>query len=547
MSLFGALSSSVIGLNAQSEVLSVISDNLSNVNTTGYKANRVLFSQLVTSSGSAGSFNSGGVDTSVLRNQNQQGSFITTQNATDLAISGNGFFIVNDTVTSSSETSIFYTRAGAFAENSAGFLVTPSGHYLQGYETESDGTIVDNLLVESIALNSVGASAKATASLELGANLNSATTIGDYDTTAALTTTLDALVAAPTNADFVIDSRFYDAQGTARDVSFLFNKRGDNFWDFTAYTDGGNLLTGTSGTDTRIGNGTVRFNQDGSLKYISGDSISVNWNDGVPAGTIALDFGEYSGGLLATAGAGLTYTDDVLDVAIDSTTLSTANTYAVRWNDADTLEIHDGTSVIGSADVTATSTVRTLEFLSGGSPIGVRITLNDTFATAGTGPYPEAVGNFTLATQAASGAGDGTDGLIQFASTSNTIFATQDGFGSGTLGGVSVDADGFVIGSFTNGESKKLYKLAIGIFQNPAGLAAASGTLLTETDQSGSVLIKEANVGGTGGIVSGSLEQSTADIANEFSQMIVTQRAFQANSTIISTADQMLNELLQLR
>jgi flagellar hook protein FlgE len=104
-----------------------------------------------------------------------------------------------------------------------------------------------------------------------------------------------------------------------------------------------------------------------------------------------------------------------------------------------------------------------------------------------------------------------------------------------------------VAGTFTNGETKKLFKVAIAIFQNPRGLESISGSLLRTTDQSGQALIKEPGVSGTGRIVSGALEGSATDIATEFSAMIVAQRAFQANSKVITTVDQMLNDLLQLR
>jgi flagellar hook protein FlgE len=110
-----------------------------------------------------------------------------------------------------------------------------------------------------------------------------------------------------------------------------------------------------------------------------------------------------------------------------------------------------------------------------------------------------------------------------------------------------VTEDGFVTGSFTNGESKKLFKLVIGVFQDPNRLDAVSANLFRETDASGRPLFKQAGIGGTANVASGSLEQSTVDIANEFSNMIVSQRAFQASSKIVSTVDQMLNELLQLR
>src|SRR6478736_4330493 len=114
MGLFGALTSGVSGLNAQGQAISVISDNLANTNTIGYKSSRSLFAQLVTSSGASGTtYNSGGVATAVQRDQTTQGSFISSTSKTDLAISGNGFFRVADTETNGSSTAYYYTRAGS--------------------------------------------------------------------------------------------------------------------------------------------------------------------------------------------------------------------------------------------------------------------------------------------------------------------------------------------------------------------------------------------------------------------------------------------------
>jgi flagellar hook protein FlgE len=550
MSLFGSLTASVSGLSSQGEAISVISDNLANLNTVGYKANRTLFQQMVTSSGVSGTlFNAGGTASSILRSQNIQGGLVATQSTTDLALSGTGFFVVTDNNANNSTTSTFYTRAGSFTEDSEGFLVSPAGNYLNGWRTESDGTIVNAQNVEAIELQSVGASARATTALSIGANLDSSESSHAYDSTISLAANLDAIVATPTNADYVTDARIYDSQGAARDVSIAFVKRSFNMWDWVMYTDGSNVFGGTEGTNTRIGNGTLRFDSEGQLKEATGLNQSIDWSNGVTDGSIALNFGDYTGGRVAAADAagGMEFGDDVLDIAVDNESFALGQ-YTMRYSAANTLELVDsGNNVVGTATLPATNSVRNLEFSNGGTSIGVRVTLDDTFATAGTGPYPEDVGTFTVSSLAQAGDGDGSNGIIQFASAYNTAFIDQNGFGSGTLNAVSVDANGFLIGNFTNGETKKLWKVAVAVFQNPAGLETISGSLLRETDLSGRPLLKEAGVAGTANMVSGSLEQSTVDIAGEFSNMIVAQRAYQAGSTVISTVDQMLNELMQLR
>jgi flagellar hook protein FlgE len=551
MSLFGSLTASVSGLTSPGEAISVISDNLSNLNTIGYKSNRALFQQMVTSSGVSGTlFNAGGTASNILRAQNIQGALVSTQSTTDLALSGSGFFVVTDNNANDTTTSTFYSRAGSFAEDSQGFLVSPNGNYLNGWRTESDGTLVNSQAVQAIELQSVGASARATTTLAVGANLDSGESAHTYDTSTTLNANLLSVVGTPTNADYVTDARIYDSQGKARDVSVAFVKRAYNSWDWTLFTDGGNVFGGTSGTNSQLGSGTLRFDSDGKLKEATGLNQTVDWADGVSDGSIALDFGNFTGGRIATAdgAGGMEFGDAVLDIAVEDESFALGQ-YTVRYSAANTLELVDsGSTVVGTATLPATNSVRNVEFASGGSSIGVRVTLDDTFATSGgAGPFPVSVGTFTVSNLAASGNGDGTDGIIQFASAYNTAFIDQNGFGSGTLNAVTVDSNGFLIGNFTNGETKKLWKVAVAVFQNPSGLDTISGSLLRETDLSGRPLLKEAGVAGTASMVSGSLEQSTVDIAGEFSNMIVAQRAYQAGSTVISTVDQMLNELMQLR
>lgn len=553
MGLFGSLTASVSALGSQGEGISVISDNLANVNTIGYKGNRALFSQLVTGSGGGGtSYNAGGVGSAVQRSQDIQGSLLSTSNSTDLALQGDGFFIVTDSQTINTNTNTFYTRAGAFFENDEGFLVNADGLYLNGWETDSNGTILDTQQVVPIEVQSVGASARASAAVTIGANLTSNETLHAFDTDSTVAATLDAVVATPTTADYITDVRLYDSQGNARDVSIGFVKRAQNFWDWTMYTDGANIFGGTTGTNEQIGEGTLRFNEDGTLMYSTGLTVTADWADGSADGSLTLDFGEYTGGRIATADAagGAEYADGVLDMSITDSSF-TAGDYTIYWSAANTLTLYNNntTSIVGTASISAASSTRAVEFENGGSGLGFFLTVSSEVTDPG-GPYSLGgtdLGDLTVSNVAASGGGAGTDGMLQFSASYDTFFAEQDGFGSGTINSITVDEEGFVTGNFTNGETKRLFKVAIGVFPNPSGMESVSGTVLRASDASGAVLIKEAGVGSTGEVISGSLEQSTVDIAGEFSNMIVTQRAYQAASSVITTVDQMLNDLMQLR
>tara|TARA_R110000868_G_scaffold262401_1_gene520904 strand:- start:64428 stop:66095 length:1668 start_codon:yes stop_codon:yes gene_type:complete len=555
------MSSGVSGLLSQSESISVISDNLANVNTIGYKNTRTLFDQQVTSAGLSGTlYNAGGVGTSFNRFQNAQGSLLSTQSSTDLALSGNGFFTVVDSEEITTDTAYFYTRAGAFSEDNKGFLTNPSGQRLLGWRTESDGTIQDIQNPGPVELQSVSSSARPSTELDIGFNLTADEEIHSYDTLTTLAANLDAIVADPTQADFVADIRFYDSEGGARDVSMVFSKNANNSWDWSAYTDGSEIVTDlfgnpvASGTNAVIGRGELDFNRNGSLKYASGTSLTVPWSGGVEEGNVVVNFGDFTGGFLfddTTATAGMTFADGVLDVAMSeeasnspveggrvvSGSYTLANLGVVPGGYNIQITEPDGTSF--TAVMPTTNVNRTLEFTN-----GVTFTVSSAFdvTTWGGGTI-----DIPALAQNPLDEGRGTDGAVQFSSPYNTRFANQNGFGSGTLAAVGVDSDGYVIGSFTNGESKKLWQLVVAVFQDTAELEPVGNNLLRETDGSGGPLYKVAGVGGTAKIVSGALEQSTVDIAQEFSNMIVTQRAFQASSTIISTADQMLNELLQIR
>jgi flagellar hook protein FlgE len=545
------MTASVSGLNAQGQAISVISDNLSNTNTIGYKASRSLFSQMVTSSGVSGtSYNAGGTAASVGRDQGAQGSFVSSTSTTDLAISGNGFFRVADNKTNTTSTGFYFTRAGSFSQDKEGFLVNPDGYYLQGWKTDTDGTILNVQEPTAISLQSVGISAQPTTEFSLDANLNSTTVINPlYSTSATRNAALDAMLSDTSKADFTTDIRVYDAQGGARDMTVLFSKNSANSWDWQMVTDGSNVQGGVPGTTVRVGSGSLEFNSNGSLKnmkYDSGTALDIQWAGGVNASSISLNFGDFTGGKIVTGTtAGLQFADGVLNVTAEKPGLA-AGTYTLVNTAANQFTL---TTPMGTDVVTVNTPITgTQELYFANS--GVRITIDDTFdPDPGAGTYTPAVnaGTFTVGNVGPLDKGLGTDGITQLSAAFNTSAVNQNGFGAGTLSSIAIDADGFVNGTFTNGEVKKLYKVALAVFQNPNGLEVVNGSLLRTTDASGQALLKEPGVGGTGSIIGGSLEGSTTDIAGEFSNMIIAQRAFQASSKVITTVDQMLNELLQLR
>ncbi|MEQ9431057.1 flagellar hook-basal body complex protein, partial [Thalassospira sp.] len=207
MSLFGAMISGVSGLNAQSQNLGVISDNISNLNTIGYKGTIGRFSTLVTEAASDTRYTPGGVRFHPTALISKQGLLQATSSTTAAAISGDGFFIVRNTASPGSNDELFFTRAGDFKPDNDGYLRNTAGYYVQGWATDRDGQLLDtagNVTTSNssavtdlqvLDINSILTAAASTTSIEFGANLNSdetavvggtnaSTTLGiDYDTT----------------------------------------------------------------------------------------------------------------------------------------------------------------------------------------------------------------------------------------------------------------------------------------------------------------------------------------------------------------------------
>ncbi|NPU12704.1 flagellar hook protein FlgE [Bradyrhizobium sp. 83002] len=284
MSLSGALSSAISALNAQSSSLAMISDNISNADTTGYKTTSGLFEQLVTASSSSKAYSSGGVSVSGRSNITQQGLLAATTNATDVAIQGSGFFVATNSTSAGGET--FYTRNGAFSTDNAGYLQN-NGYYLEGWRTDASGNVVGNGLEPvntKVALTNGGATTKTS----LAANLPADAASGDT---------------------FSSSMTVYDSLGQAHTLNVNWTKSATaNEWTADiapATTSDGTVTSGTY---------TIDFNSDGSLSTVSSTNLGITWNNGAAASSITLSFGTTGGG-----------TDGLTQLASGSTTPSVSN------------------------------------------------------------------------------------------------------------------------------------------------------------------------------------------------------------------------------
>jgi flagellar hook protein FlgE len=302
MSLTGALSSAISALSAQSQSLSMISDNIANTSTTGYKTTSAMFDDLVTASSNATSYASGGVTVSGRANITQQGLLAATSNATDVAIQGSGFFVVTS---ATSGGTVSYTRNGAFSTDNAGYLEN-NGSYLEGWRTDADGNVVGNESasnLEAINTQVASTSGSATTKTTIAANLPSDAATGDTYTSSMTV---------------------YDSLGAANSMQVTWTKTGSNAWS-ASFANPTSTSDTTTATGTASGTIAITFNSDGSLASTSPSPATVavtGWTDGAADSTITMNLGTVGGtdGLTQYASGETTPTVNV--TSIDSDGLS---------------------------------------------------------------------------------------------------------------------------------------------------------------------------------------------------------------------------------
>ena len=271
MSLTGALSSAVSALSSQSQAIAMVSDNLANSSTYGYKTTYASFEQLVTGSSSAG-YSSGGVLVNSRSNVSEQGLLVSSSTATNLAISGSGFFVVSPS-TNSKE--VYYTRNGEFTADSDGYLIN-DGYYLMGWRTDADGNVLGSESESSLTAidtNVLASTASASTSATIQANLP------------ADASTLDT---------FTTDMSIYDSLGTAHTIEVTWTKTDTNEW--TASFGDPTLSSDTSVTTGTVTSSdiTVTFNSDGTLESTSPSSPTLTisgWTTNADNSSISMGLG----------------------------------------------------------------------------------------------------------------------------------------------------------------------------------------------------------------------------------------------------------------
>ena len=566
-----ALFTGLSGLMSNSRRLDVIGNNIANVNTTAYKSNRMTFSPTFSRnfslgtapSDATGGTNPGqvglGVSVSGTQRNFNNGAIGVTGVATDLAIEGDGFFIVNQAG------SQYYTRSGSFIRNPENGLVTQSGAKVMGYGVDDQFNIVEGNLVDLNIPVGTMTLAEQTRNVVFNGNLNAS---GEIATTGSIHESrvfyTDALgtpgteVTGATNLNtpiYVSDGaggfvQAFDGSATSITVSgvekggkdlgtAVFDiEAGTTFDDYIAFLDE------YMGLDSSAIGGASDLN--GSVAIMNG-AIVITGNEG-EVQQLDIETGDFT-----TDGTALG-NPFVMTKTGDATGESVQTSFVVYDSLGTPLTIDLSFVLQGTTPSGGT----TWEFVAESSDNDATdrlLALGEvTFDT--NGRYVSS-SNQSFSIQRANGAvnpltvnmdfDSGTDAVSSFTdSASNLAAVFQDGSPIGTLGSFSIGEDGVISGSFTNGLTRTIGQVALAKFSNSAGLVDVGDNLFGSGPNSGTPLIASPREFGTGRVVGGALELSNVDLSQEFINMILASTGYSAASRVITTTDELITQLLAL-
>jgi flagellar hook protein FlgE len=550
-----ALSAGVTGLQAHQKMLDVAGNNLANVNTTAFKASRITFSELLSETikkasqptSNVGGTNpqqmGSGVGISGISPNMSQGNIVNTGNPLDLAIEGEGYFVLSDGQQN------IYTRAGAFAVDANSSLVDPAtGYTVQriGSIGESDGFQIPGDSNVHIPYDAA-MPAKATTEIVVAGNLSADATLSGGPQTQTISSCISYTKGGDTaDASTEIDQLDqYNGTLTSGTITIDgYNKDGTRFsgapiaYNIDGSTTLGDLITflNTSvlnGSTASLVNGQIKITDntsgysktDMSLSY-SGDGslktpgyFEISSVGGEEVKSVNITIYDSQGGKHVLTGAFVrTDTPNTWDMVLTSVT---GDVYNITM---DNRRIKDITFDSGDGSYGG---------LGGSDTTNFVITFAHDTAT------PQTI-------QMDLGTTGKLDGLTQFKGSSTAVAREQDGYAAGRLSTVSVNNEGVVIGAFSNGMKKDIAIIQVALFQNPAGLENAGSGYFIPSANSGEAVATQSLTGGAGTIHSGALEKSNADVATEFVNMIQAQNGFQANARTIRVANDILKELTDL-
>jgi len=541
MSLIKSLNSGVSGLKSFQTKMDTIGNNIANVDTTGFKASEVTFAELMNENiGGSGGGQSApslmnqvglGVRVASIDRDFGQGTIENTGKATDLAIQGDGFFIVNN------GTQNLLTRAGNFTFNKNGNLVDQSGNFVQGYNANQSGNILGGGASDNIKIDFENAlPPKMTSTIKLGGNLNADTSIrqviqaqsaftdgsGNIATSSTAINNLSQTAANLSNGDTVSFNITSNDGATSETVNYTYAS-GDTLGDMI------NSLNSQITSNANL-NGQLSL-VDGILK-LSSDTVgnsSLNITSASVSGTGNINFPSFQitqKGETNTKTMSTTVYDALgkaHSLLLDFTQTGT-NTWQYQAKFADGEKINSGATGAVTFDK------------SGQIAAGSKFAIN----------YDPGNGAKGATFDVNLGSTEGTS-FTQYSGANTAKVLSQDGYTQGSLVDVRINGDGRVQGVYDNGQNKDLAQIALGKVQNKNGLEMVGNGLYRATSAAGEVFTDSASNFSNSTIKSGALEGSNVDLAKEFTEMITAQRAYQSSARVISTSDQMLTEAVNLK
>ena len=603
MSLFGSLFTGVSGLSAETQRTSMIANNIANTNTVGYKRNEASFFSLVTTESGSAQFSPGTVSVDRRQNIKEQGAIQQTSSGTDAAISGNGFFPVKRSTDAGQE--FLYTRAGSFVEDASGYLTNASGFKLYGWPIDTNGNLPANqgdlTSLKPVNVAFLGGLTRPTTSAALSINLDASQTPIDPHAQA----TAQELPVDNLPAQFSRGLTVFDSLGTAQTLSLEFRKIvgpmahfttnansvfklsdviGDAAGPLPAMTPASASPWGAPGTPD---GDAFSIDVDGTTEtyYVvqpDDADVSQNYVSSIQDMIDAIN----AHGTGNSLEARISDSGRLLVQAVDPTatiTLATVNQAGASdplAGGPDTLNIvpdpgdgdlvfdpeaaleSDGTANPDQTDfpdfaITTTPNTQGWWEMKIIHPDGTELAkgLLNFDGDGSLNAAADSLGNIDIELNNIDW-GNGSspqdikvdvERFSQFSGNFDVISSEQNGAELGLRTGVELDRNGVVIARFSNGATTKLFQIPMVTFANANGLSEVSGTAFTKTQESGEDNLREAGQGGAGFLEPSTVEASNVDLADEFAKLIVSQRAFSANTRVINTVDQMTSDLLNLR
>jgi flagellar hook protein FlgE len=572
MALLNSLFAGVSGLRNHQAMMDVIGNNIANVNTIGFKGSRVTFSDTFNQFVKAGTNptdTSGGTNSfqvglgmkinSIDRNWNQ-GTFERTGITTDLALQGPGMFVLE----SNGET--FYSRAGAFTFDATGKLVNAqNGAIVQGKVANDSGVVPPGNNLEDIVVDTnLKIPAVATSTINWGGNLKN-----DSDLTRSELVTVrgnlqhTAYDALNPTVDTTVNS-IYNDMGEEFKLELTYTQVADNQYNvsYSVYSDDDPTTILASGDFEDAGSpgtpATITFVDDGSGTFVL-DAASAALFDGANNLISASSIG--------TPAGNLNFTYDIANVTNNASTstmgasadgnrepnvvsgsvtvfdsLGTSHQVTLQFT-----KLSDNGTWAWAASIPGTSTYNGVDVVQSGQlTFNADGTLDPANIIPAQPKLPFTPSGGANVMDVSLDFGSGFAGVTQTNSSSVVSALSQDGSASASLSNLNIDQYGNIEGIFTNGDSRTLAQIMVATFPNLNGLISQGDNLYSAYANAGDPRIGELGEETSTTVQSGALEQSNVDLSEEFTKMIVSQRGFQANARVITTADTLLQEITNL-